>query len=164
MINSIVFESPIGNISITCSSAGIRRVTLGTVEPVTPLETPIPEILIQAIGQFKAYFENGRKKFDLPIDWSEMTQFQKEVLVVTDAIPFGQVMTYGQIAKQLNKPLASRAVGAALGSNSMPILIPCHRVVGADGNLTGYSGPGGIRTKQTLLELEGRQVVRQKLV
>ena len=93
-----------------------------------------------------------------------MKPFQTKVLKRTLAIPFGQVLTYGQLATELDNPAASRAVGGALAHNPIPIIIPCHRVVAANGRLTGFSAAEGIRTKQWLLELEGRRVVGEKLV
>jgi len=86
------------------------------------------------------------------------------VLDLTRQIAFGEVLTYGEIARRLGKPAASRAVGAALGRNPMPLLIPCHRVVAANRSLTGYSAADGIKTKAWLLTLEGGKVVGQKLV
>jgi len=90
------------------------------------------------------------------LDWSQVTPFQRQVLEQCAQIPSGQQMTYGQIAKRLGKPAASRAVGAALGSNPWPVLVPCHRVLGKKGKLTGFSAPGGISTKQRMLDMEQR--------
>jgi O-6-methylguanine DNA methyltransferase len=88
------------------------------------------------------------------LDWSAVTPFQRQVLELTAKIPTGQKCTYGEIAKKLGKPQASRAVGMALGSNPWPVLVPCHRVVGASGKMTGFSAPGGVATKRRMLELE----------
>lgn len=93
---------------------------------------------------------------DLPYDWSRVTPFQAKVLRAVLAIPAGTTATYGEIARTIGaKPGSSRAVGGAVGANPWPLLVPCHRVLGAGGKLTGYSGPGGMRTKTTLLGLEG---------
>ena len=90
-------------------------------------------------------------------------KFQREVLQLTLEIPFGEVRTYGELARTLGKSAASRAVGGALARNPLPLLIPCHRVVAATGALTGYSAASGIATKAWLLELEGHKIVSQKL-
>jgi O-6-methylguanine DNA methyltransferase len=88
------------------------------------------------------------------LDWSPFTPFQQSVLELTASIPRGQRLTYGQVARKIGKPRASRAVGAALGSNAWPVLIPCHRVVGTNGAMTGFSAPGGIDVKRRMLEME----------
>ena len=90
------------------------------------------------------------------LDWSRVTPFQRQVLETTGNIPSGQTLTYGQVAKKIGKPAASRAVGMALGANPWPVVVPCHRVIGTSGKLTGFSAPGGIETKRRMLELEAR--------
>ena len=89
------------------------------------------------------------------MDWSVLTPFQAEVLQAVYTIPYGRLLTYKDIAEQIGKPGAVRAVGRANATNPMPIIIPCHRVLGADGKLHGYSAPGGLETKAWLLRLEG---------
>src|SRR5512141_2669630 len=108
-----------------------------------------------ALKQLAEYLNGRRTAFDLPIDYSALTEFQKKVLTTALKIPRGQVLTYGDVARKIGRPRAARAVGQALGSNPMPIVIPCHRVLGSDGSLHGYSGGGGIKTKEWLLKLEG---------
>lgn len=120
-------------------------------------------MLIEAHRQMLQFLEGDRKFFDLTLDWESVYNFQRDVLQLTRDIQFGDVRTYGQIAALLHKPRAARAVGTALARNPMPILIPCHRIVAADGHLTGYLGSKGISTKQWLLEREGHRVVGQKL-
>jgi O-6-methylguanine DNA methyltransferase len=88
------------------------------------------------------------------LDWSQVTSFQRQVLDVVATIPSGMSLSYGQVAARIGKPSASRAVGAALGNNPWPVLIPCHRVVGAGGKLTGFSAPGGIDAKRRMLDME----------
>jgi methylated-DNA-[protein]-cysteine S-methyltransferase len=102
------------------------------------------------------YFEGKRESFDVPLE-AGGTDFQRDVLGALQQIPYGETRTYGEIAEHLGKPKASRAVGAANGRNPIPILIPCHRVIGSDGSLTGFGG--GIDTKEFLLSLERRQKV-----
>ena len=102
--------------------------------------------------QLKAYLAGESKAFDLPIDWSVMTPFQEQVLRATYTIPYGETRSYGEIAAVIGKPGAARAVGRAQATNPIPIIIPCHRVIGADGSLHGYGG--GLDRKAWLLSLE----------
>jgi methylated-DNA-[protein]-cysteine S-methyltransferase len=108
--------------------------------------------------QVREYLDGKRTKFDLPLDMTTMTDFQRQVLSAALKIPRGKWLTYGEVAKAIGRPQASRAVGQALGHNPVPIVIPCHRVLGSDGSLHGYSGGGGIQTKAWLLQLEGAQL------
>jgi methylated-DNA-[protein]-cysteine S-methyltransferase len=112
----------------------------------------------EALKQVQEYLDGKRTTFDLPLDMSAMSEFQRRVLNIALKIPRGKFLTYGDVAKALGKPQASRAVGQALGHNPVPIVIPCHRVLGSDGSLHGYSGGGGIQTKLWLLRLEGARV------
>ncbi|MGX9417541.1 methylated-DNA--[protein]-cysteine S-methyltransferase [Vibrio sp. WJH972] len=109
-------------------------------------------ILTQAVRQLSEYFNQDRRAFDLPID-TKGTPFQQEVWQALAQIPFGETCSYKQIAQAIGKPKAVRAVGAANGKNPVSVVIPCHRVVGANGKLTGYAG--GIERKEALLKLEG---------
>ena len=101
------------------------------------------------------YFNGERVSFDLPVDRSGFTLFQSEVYEAVARIPRGKVKSYGEIALQIGRPRSARGVGAAMAYNPLPIIIPCHRVVGASGALTGYSGPGGVMSKKWLLLMEG---------
>lgn len=101
--------------------------------------------------QLQEYFAGTRKEFDLSLELSG-TEFQVSVLEALQAIPYGQTTSYGAIAKQIGRPKALRAVGAANGRNPIPIIVPCHRVIGSTGNLTGFGG--GLDTKEALLRLE----------
>lgn len=113
------------------------------------------ELVENAALQLTAYFAGERKSFDLIIDHTGFTPFQRQVYALVSAIPFGAVMTYGEVARALGQPSAARGVGAAMAANPLPVVIPCHRVVGSTGCLTGYSGPGGLAAKAWLLRLEG---------
>lgn len=108
-----------------------------------------------AAAQIIAYLNGSRHAFDLPIDWSVLSPAQAEILRLVHAIPYGEKRTYGDIARELGKPGAARAVGRANATNPMPLVIPCHRVLGSDGKLHGFSAPGGLETKAWLLRLEG---------
>ena len=101
------------------------------------------------------YFSRSRKQFSIPIDWSVLPAFQAKVLKATLTIPFGSTRTYAEIAQQIGHPGAARAVGQAEAKNPIPIIIPCHRVIGSDGKLHGYGAPGGVQTKAFLLQHEG---------
>lgn len=107
-----------------------------------------------AVEQLREFFIGTRQDFDLTIDWSMMGEFQQAALKATYAIPYGQTRTYGEIAELIGHPRAARAVGRAEATNPMPLVIPCHRVIGSDGSLRGYGGPQGIGNKAWLLALE----------
>ncbi|MGB2955044.1 MAG: methylated-DNA--[protein]-cysteine S-methyltransferase [Anaerolineales bacterium] len=106
------------------------------------------------IEQLQAYLNYEIKQFSLPIDWSGFTAFQKDVLQETLSIPYGETRTYGQVAAAIGNPKASRAVGQAEKSNQVPLVIPCHRVIGSDGSLTGYGGKVNTDLKAWLLDFE----------
>ena len=101
------------------------------------------------------YLKGKRKDFTFPIDWSTLRPFQRETLKVVYAIPYGEIRTYAEIALHIDRPHAYRAVGRANATNPMPIVIPCHRVIGKDGKLHGYGGGDGLTTKEWLLKFEG---------
>ena len=109
----------------------------------------------EAARQIKEYLAGKRREFTLPIDWLLLRPFQREVLTITFAIPYGETRTYGEIAHTIGKPHAARAVGRAQATNPMPLVIPCHRVIGADGKLHGYGAGNGLPTKEWLLKMEG---------
>jgi O-6-methylguanine DNA methyltransferase len=99
-------------------------------------------------------FEDHWAYWRVRLDWEQLSPFQRRVLEAVAAIPSGMRLTYGEIARRIGSPSAARAVGAAIGANPWPVLIPCHRVIGAGGKLTGFSAPGGIETKRKMLDLE----------
>jgi len=113
-----------------------------------------PERIQEAARQVEAYLDGRRGGFDLPIDWGALTPFQQAALRATLAIPRGETRTYQQIAEQIGRPRAARAVGRAEATNPLPLVIPCHRVVGTDGSLHGYGFGKGLKTKTWLQELE----------
>ena len=109
----------------------------------------------RVLAQLREYFAGDRSSFNLPVDISQLTPFQRSVLDVACRIAPGQVWTYQRIAKELGRPRSSRPVGGALARNPIPIVIPCHRVIASDGSLGGYSGGSGLKAKRWLLRLEG---------
>ncbi len=121
------------------------------------------DILKEASLQLKAYLEGRLQRFALPLAWSSITGFRREVLQVVAGIPFGEWMTYGEIAKVVGKPGAAQTVGAAVGSNPWLIVVPCHRVIGSDRKLHGFSAPGGLETKTWLLRHEKLEIIGGKV-
>ncbi len=156
-------EAPIvGRLWLATTERGLCAITFGGDEAafVFALQRtwglrPLPgaEALAEAMQQVRAYVVGKRESFDLPIDLRPLTEFQRQVLEATLAIPFGQTASYRGVAESIGNPKAVRAVGGVQASNPIPIVIPCHRVVGGNGSLTGYGG--GIEMKQALLRLEG---------
>jgi methylated-DNA-[protein]-cysteine S-methyltransferase len=116
-------------------------------------DTSQQRVLKQTQQQLEAYFAGELQQFDLPLDLSAGTPFQQVVWQALLKIPFGQTTSYGALSSRIGKPLAVRAVGTAIGRNPIGIIVPCHRVVGADGSLTGYAG--GLHRKEAFLTLEG---------
>ena len=132
--------------------AAVRRQLRREVETAAGNEMAALEA---AACQIAESLDGKRRAFDLPIDWSILSSdFQRIALRAVMAIPYGQTRTYGQIAAQIGYPKASRAMGRANATNPMPLVIPCHRVIGSDGRLHGYGGAGGLKTKRWLLDLE----------
>lgn len=111
-------------------------------------------VLDKARKQLAEYFAGKRKSFQIPVSL-EGTDFQKSVWNAVNDIPFGKVLSYGEVGHETGRPTAGRAVGGAVGANPVPIIIPCHRVLASDGRITGYSGGNGIETKAWLLDHEG---------
>src|SRR5947207_3292829 len=156
-------ESPVGELLVAVTRRGVVYVAFDSEDRETLLAAFArrlsPRILSSAKStdlarrELTEYFRGARQTFDLPLDRRLMTPFARQVLSATARVGFGEVSTYGQIAKRIGRPSASRAVGAALGSNPIPIVVPCHRIVGVGGRLTGYAG--GLDRKELLLEFEG---------
>ncbi len=150
--------SPIGPIEVVVSDGAVVAVHLGGHERSgdrAEAELGGCAVLDRAITQLEEYFAGQRREFDLPLAM-EGTEFQRSAWQVLTTIPYGETITYGEQATRLGNPQASRAVGAANGANPIPIIVPCHRVVGSDGHLTGYAG--GVDIKAWLIDHE-RSVV-----
>ncbi|MCX4232836.1 methylated-DNA--[protein]-cysteine S-methyltransferase [Streptomyces sp. NPDC020707] len=127
---------------------------LGARFATEPVEAPDSPLLAEAIRQFAAYFAGERRDFELPLDWSLISGFNRQVLrELASGVPYGAVVGYGDLARRVGQPGAAQAVGTAMGANPLPVVVPCHRVVERDGGIGGFGG--GVETKRRLLALEG---------
>ena len=144
----IAIKFGIGATRLPDALANLRRETRGAFDLVRDDAAIRP-----AATQLREYLAGRRTGFDLQVDLSSVTPFRRAVLTECARIPRGQIATYGELAKRVGRPTAFRAVGNAMHTNPIPIVIPCHRVVGANGSLTGFGG--GLDVKRRLLELEG---------
>ncbi len=148
-------DSPIGPILVAGDSGSISEISFTTghlVRKPSADWVEDREPLLLATEQLEQYFAGERRRFELPLRM-EGTTFQKRVWAVLLTIPYGDAWTYGQVAETLGSPGAARAVGRANATNPLPLVVPCHRVIGADGTLTGFGG--GLSAKQWLLRFEG---------
>lgn len=162
-------ETSIGPIGIYASSLGIARISFLECEVRKARDEQISDSLkafqfiTQALTEIHQYLNGQLRGFSVPIDWGEMQSFQRKVLEFVARIPYGEVSTYGEIAAALNSPGAGRVVGSALARNPIPLLIPCHRVVGSDMKLHGFTAPEGIKVKEWLLRLEGVNIIKGRV-
>jgi methylated-DNA-[protein]-cysteine S-methyltransferase len=152
--NFIDIDSPIGLIRVFESNGKITSLNIAVKKSSAKPDKP-SKVLLAAKDQLSKYFAGKLTKFDLPVDLSNGTEFQKAVWKQIAKIGFGKKVSYVDIAKAINNPKASRAVGGAVGSNPIPLIVGCHRVLGSTGTITGYSGGKGIPTKKWLLKHEG---------
>lgn len=157
------FPTPLGECAIAWHDAGLTGFYLPGAGPHRPRdESAAPPPWVAAIvARVQRHLAGEAQDFsDARYDFAGVPEFHHAVLQATLAVKSGRTATYGEIAAALGQPpAASRAVGAALGANRWPLLIPCHRIVAAGGKLTGFSGPGGVATKAKLLALEGAQLL-----
>ncbi len=157
-------DTLVGNLWLAVSEAGLVAVEWG----LTRLEfesylmrrfkrsaVVAPGYVREAAFQLREYLAGDRGHFTLPIDWTVLSRFQQSVLHATYDIPRGETRTYKEIAESVGRPRSARAVGRAEATNPMPLVIPCHRVIGTDGKLHGYGMAEGLKTKAWLLKLEG---------
>ena len=157
--SSKTMKSPVGKLKLVATDQGLAAILWENDNPKRVPLSPIEEskahpVLLETERQLAEYFSGDRKKFSLPFDCTG-TEFQKKVWQALATIPFGETRSYREIAQQIGRPKAVRAVGAANGRNPLSIVVPCHRVIGADGKLTGFAG--GLETKATLLQLESEK-------
>ena len=148
-----VLATPFGPMTATARGESITSLLFGAEGEALSGTSEEQTLLERLEAELKEYAQGRRRNFDLPLN-PEGTPFQRQVWEQLKGIPYGERKTYGALAAALGKPAAARAVGAACGKNPIVVLIPCHRVVGRDGSLTGYSALGGTETKRRLLELE----------
>jgi methylated-DNA-[protein]-cysteine S-methyltransferase len=150
MISRSTFTSPVGNINLVADGESVIELTMAKTPGPTDGSS---KVLKEAQKQLTEYFKGKRKDFTFRFE-ARGTKFQQSVWNEIGRTGFGEAITYAEIATRIGKPQASRAVGGAVGSNPIPLLIGCHRVLGASGKITGYSGGEGIPTKRWLLKLE----------
>jgi methylated-DNA-[protein]-cysteine S-methyltransferase len=155
-------DSPIGSLLVATSPRGLCRISydadpereveqLAGAFGIRVLRSPKP--IDAARRELDEYFEGKRHSFDLPVDVALLADFNRRVLRELARVPYGEVVTYGELAARAARPRAARAVGMVMNRNPLPIVLPCHRVIGANGKLTGYAG--GLERKEALLRLEG---------
>lgn len=160
------FDTPYGSGGVVASSEGLLEVFLpfdgdspeemaGRIAGAYPSAECGSPLTMKAAGLLARYFAGERVAFDLPIDRRGFTPFQLAVYAEVSQIPYGVVKTYGEVAGAIGRQRAARGVGTAMAHNPLPIIIPCHRVVGGSGAMTGYSGAGGVDSKRLLLAMEG---------
>ncbi len=156
-------HTPLGDLRLAVSSLGLLALEWADSQPdldsyLLRLKRPVErnQKMIQPYAkEVVEYLKGKRRDFAFPIDWSTLRPFQLKTLMAVFNIPFGETRTYAEIAAQIGHPIAFRAVGRANATNPMPLVIPCHRVIGRDGKLHGYGGGDGLPTKEWLLKLEG---------
>ena len=152
---TLTIPSPVGPITLHASPDALTGLDIDTGLDASDnaADPGVHPVLSLAAAQLDEYFAGVRTQFDLPIELRG-TEFQLEVWQALETIPYGETLSYGELADRVGRPGAARAVGGAVGANPLPIVIPCHRVMGANGAITGYSGGDGVSTKRRLLELE----------
>jgi len=156
-----LLDAELGQLGLVKSATGLVRIIIDTTKAAVleSIHTVYPDAVesIETFGDLQSrlvrYLDGERVAFDDGIDLSALTGFRREVLEAARNIPYGEVRSYGWLAQQVGRPRAARAVGQALARNPVPIVVPCHRVVGSDGSLTGFGG--GLELKRRLLEIEG---------
>lgn len=155
--STVVRDTPLGPLGVWATRHGVRRIGFSADDLVQDSGIRGPsQHLDAAARQLAEYFAGKRQAFELDLDFSGATEFQRRIYRRLLRIPHGRILSYGDIADELGEPGAARAVGQAVGANPLPVVVPCHRVVRSDGRLGGYSG--GLVRKVALLRLEGVEV------
>jgi len=155
--------TPVGGLRFAASDFGLIAVEWADSQPeldayLARFNRPTQyseQVMAPYIKQTREYLEGRRRTFTIPIDWTLFRPFQRHALQAVFRIPYGETRTYADIAAQIGRPHAYRAVGRANATNPMPLVVPCHRVIGMDGKLHGYGGGLGLATKEWLLKMEG---------
>ena len=156
-------NTPLGDLRIAVSALGLVAIEWADSQPeldayLLRLKRPVEsnQKMVQPYAkELGEYLKGKRRQFTFPIDWSSLRPFQLKALKIVFAIPYGETRTYADVAVEIDHPNAYRAVGRANATNPMPVVIPCHRVIGKDGKLHGYGGGDGLPTKEWLLKMEG---------
>ncbi len=156
-------DTPVGTLLVGVTERGVCSISYDPEQELDRLARSfgarvlrVPNAADQARRQLDEYFDRRRQEFELELDLSPTAPFAREVLAELDRVPFGQTTTYGTLALRVGRPRAARAVGRVMNHNPLPIVLPCHRVVGSTGALTGYAG--GLDRKRLLLALEGAEL------
>lgn len=158
-------ETPQGKVRIVTDERSVVAVSFhpdksGKIERLGLSGRELPNTISRlAALQVEEYFAGKRTRFDLPIDFGDASDFSRVVLDCLTQVPYGEIVTYGTLAALSGRPKSARAVGRIMASNPIPIIVPCHRVVGSTGKMTGYSGGNGIKTKEWLLAFEQKHRV-----
>jgi methylated-DNA-[protein]-cysteine S-methyltransferase len=157
----VVVESPIGPLTLVAEGAALSCIYMTDHRHMPDPERfgpeadpPVDDVLSRTSDQLEEYFAGERQEFDVPLDEVAGTEFQRKVWAELREIPYGETISYAELARRIGQPTAFRAVGLANGRNPISIIVPCHRVVGSGGSLTGYGG--GTDRKQLLLDLEAK--------
>jgi len=150
----VAFKTPIGIVRVYAQNEKVTFIDIAAKDAMVG-SAGKADVLKTAEKELTQYFSGKLTKFTFPVDLSSGTEFQRSVWKQISKIPFGKLKTYKDIADAIGKPLAARAVGGAVGSNPVPLVVGCHRVLGASGKITGYSGGDGLPTKRWLLAHEG---------
>ncbi|MGC4769760.1 methylated-DNA--[protein]-cysteine S-methyltransferase [Micromonospora sp. DT44] len=153
----IVLDSPIGEFSVATDDTSVCGAHFGRVD--TAVEEPGDPLSRQVVAELRAYFEGALTAFTVPVSAPRGSEFERAVWREMTRIPYGETLTYGEVARLVGDPGAARAVGVACNRNPIPVIVPCHRIVGAGGKLVGFGG--GLPRKVRLLELEAGVALRQ---
>lgn len=156
-MTQVVLATPIGGLGVVVDKGAVCGVSFGAVPGGEPSRAELVRggpALAEALVQLRAYFAGERTEFDLPLHVRRGSDFERSVWAAIAAIPYGETMSYGAIAREVGDPGAAQAVGLACNRNPLPVIVPCHRVIGSDGKLVGFGG--GLDRKRWLLGLEAR--------
>jgi methylated-DNA-[protein]-cysteine S-methyltransferase len=160
-----LLDTPVGTLLVAATQRGVCRISYDAdpeahaerfARVYGPRVLRAPRAVDEARRELDEYFEGKRVRFDLPLDLTGAAEFTQDVLGALARVPFGEVTTYGHLAAHVGRPRAARAVGTVMNRNPIPIVLPCHRVVGSSGSLVGYAG--GLERKEQLLRLEGARL------
>jgi methylated-DNA-[protein]-cysteine S-methyltransferase len=148
-------DTPLGTLTLEASERGLSSIRFPNRPKTVVGKMASNSVLKLAKRELRAYFAKQLRAFSVPLDW-DGTAFQESVWQALTAIPYGETVSYADIARAIGRPQSARPTGGAVGRNPLPIIVPCHRVIGSDHTLTGFTG--GLNIKVALLELEGREV------